>query len=148
MFGKIREDIEKFSEYGVSIDAEMLHEQIDTQLKQLKGNKALAQQMHKCYSIANQDCLEVLRLECGNEDYITYKKGNKTECLTFNQKYADFYTVTKRHKISNQDNLAVGWGKFFTKLDTLQLQEYQHKRQRYLNEKRHRMKEFEIAVLR
>ena len=126
----------------------MLHEQIDTQLKQLKGNKALAQQMHECYSIANQDCLEVLRLECGNENYITYKKGNKTECLTFNQKYADFYTVPKRHKISTQDNSTVGWLKFFTKLDTSQLQEYRYKKEKCLNEKWRRMEELEIAVLR
>ena len=108
----------------------------------------MAQQMHECYSIANQDCLEVLRLECGNENYITYKKGNETECLTFNQKYTDFYTVAKRHKISTQDNSTFGWLKFFKKLDTFQLQEYRYKKEKCLNEKWRRMKEFEIAVLR
>ena len=81
MFGKIREDIEKFSEYGVSIDAEMLHEQIDTQLKQLKGNKALAQQMHECYSIPIRIVWKFFGSNAGMKTILPIKKGIKPNIL-------------------------------------------------------------------
>ena len=142
VFGKIREDIEKLG--NTSMDARIIETQLDT----LQTDKTLTQLAHKCYRISDEDCSDVIAMESGNEAYIHDSK----KTLTFNPKYksASYQTVAERHQVSTESTISTGStsGSFLKKLDAFEWKDYQHEQKKCQDEKRRRMKEFEIAVLR
>ena len=146
VFAKIRTDMEKFNEYGMRMGIEI----VDKQLDFLRENKTLAQVVRKHYRTGDAECLEVLKLDCGAEDSFYFDNYWHTSQPSNNN-----FSIQGKHKFYNNGSLDVygeprgnyGLYKFRDNDNTWNL-----RRQQTLEscqaEKRRRMKEFEIAVLR